>query len=772
MDTPQMIVFTARGDEYRLREGATVLEFARLVHESFVAHVRSASVGKKHLGPLDPLPAETRVILNLDPDSRPLPVGYRSAIPDAKAVTDIEEAFRRSYRPRLERLGRRALTRRLLESGLTLGLDRVEIGETMEEAAKREVELLNGLVRSTLSSPEPSLSSIFCELALVEGRDVEMPFPRNFGDQWVEELLRKVYTAAVAFELGSRSDYASAPAVELCSRCFFGEMGPAWIESSPGKGGAVCHAPKSRCRPVRLRAGRLELTAPKPARVHVRARERRGVAAEIAAAMGPTGVGLNELLARVVGGEALVRLEIDAASEITIHEVKTVLRGIPGVEEVYGPRDEVPGDILVNLRAGRMRVQPQELSPYDVGVLIRSARRLYGRDEPLQKLLTWLGGALRAEGGLRQCMWIRGPFKYGKSSLVETAFEERRRQDLRTVAVRLDATGEESWRTYSHRLAYALLEAASSPDEAVLTTTSLDAPPIDASLSPNEPYPVSRLVNAIIRRLRVPVVVAVDEAIGLLAGTTEDGAASADMVRCFRDLMTTPKAALVLIAPKALWRLKNQEQIKLLSEMETIDLPPLDRTATFDLVRNAKSGRPLYIKELLLRKIYAETLGHPYWTQHVANEVWKLAHASRERVAYTPDKVNKALETLAKERLAFAQHLNYVNRYFPRDVPASKELRRLVDSRATQASQETPVFVFTRDALHTASEANTESLRMAEALIEGMQVIGIAVAHARKKHDRLSPTVGLDDRWQIPPVLLRHFEVYPSRLLLDPEGSA
>jgi hypothetical protein len=747
-----MKVKTPRGELFELREHATVLEFARVLHRDLVAHVRSARVGTRHLGLLDALRDNETVYLNVEPHPRPLPSRFREVIGDRAIVRSIERAFATSYRGRLELLGRRALTRRLLSAGLGLGLDELLPDESIDEAECRENTLLDRLVGAVLGRGVP-LAHFYTDLALLEVDDQEtVPVARTLSDE-VEWLLPRVYQEAVAEEYRRREPEWSAVQVELCAVCFDG-VGPAWIEAEHGPAGARilrCHKQGARCRGVWRRAGRAVLDAPPTPYIHVRARERRGITADIAAALVTLEISLQALVARATGTSAVLRLEVDQASEATMRRMKTALEAIDGIQKVYGPRDRIPDTLEIELRDPRPREQVSELSPYDVGGLIRNRRRLYGREHQIEQLHAWLNEALRRDVAGGRAAWVLGPYKYGKSSLVETVFEMRRAQSGHPVVmVRTEGIRNEPWSRYSHKLALALLHgvaAARLPLD--LEGCGVPAPDPEADGSAG-PYPLLRLVTAIRQRLDLPVVIAIDEMLSLFSATGAHEASR--MVSTFRGLLSIPAVALVLVGPDLRWTVQDEEVLRLLRESEKVHLEPLERQQAYDLIQRKQTGRRVAMPATLMRSIYNATLGHPLWMQLIADKMWTEVRVPGRRRKYSKSIFDDALDAVAAvDRLPFTQHVSLLSE----DTPVAAAMRAFL----ARLMERSAAVEFVLEDFRAQPQAGGLGHRTSVRYVETMEAVGIAVRV--KPHGRpyrpVHPEVRFPPRaprWQVPPVLV------------------
>jgi GTPase SAR1 family protein len=244
--------------------------------------------------------------------------------------------------------------------------------------------------------------------------------------------------------------------------------------------------------------------------------------------------------------------------------------------------------------------------------------------------------------------FVCGPKKVGKTSLV-LAFQRQLEAGQRgpCLTVHLEAAGGEPWSRYSRRFARKLFEAASTmvPDR------------MKAVADPElKRHGLTEFVCEVRRRIGVPLVLALDEAVELCLASQTAG--EAEEVLQFNASMAAEAGVMVVwVGPTAALRLLDQGPREMLRDGHRLFVQPLDRSAVSALLRAEKlrSKYAIHADRTVVEMIYRTTFGNPYWTQAIADTMWReKALEGTELVVYDEGLAKKGIERTQRTDEFFA----------------------------------------------------------------------------------------------------------------------
>jgi hypothetical protein len=726
-------VYTPKGKPIEVRADATVLEFARRVHMDFVALVKGARINRERVTPLAQLKHRDVVYLDLARAPRPLPSGWEDRVNDAAEVKKISDAFAKAYRGTLERRGRADLQRQLIEAGAWPILEEPELDEAVREALGDDAA--EGALH--ILQPNP-VAGFYQEIGLAEARRqfAKLPYNRRLSDHELAPLVLKVFRRALGAVAQNRfpSETRLRPEVRLCQRCCT-TLGPVLAELTDEA--VIFHRKGEHC--TRLGLLMEPFSVRPPQYIYIEARERGGLAADVGAALETAEVGLTEFIGKVVGNhQAVLRLRIDSLSRGRIAELLKVLGEVDGVERVCGPEDPVRADEKLHFPDRDESDEEADIvapppPPYDVGPLIKTENRLYGRQVGLRTVHDFITEVLEGDDSEQRSLFVHGPFKIGKSSLVATALgTQTRARERGLLWVRLDAARGESWSGYSQRLARLLAGAARK-------LGYRGVPPDGGS---GAALPLHELTWAIRRETAAPLVIAVDEVTRLFHHSSADQAEARDLALSLQEIKSQPRVALVLIGPRtSIWPM-DEALLDLIKTALPLSVEPLDRVDTGRLLRARKSRHSVYVVERIAERVYSETRGHPYWIQALADAMWRQAARGSTVLPFNTLMFNAAVARVARDPLLLSHYYTP----FKKRPLAAAVLGVIVEMSDPDRVGEQAFSI--ADLERRLSAVPGVSKRALTELLADMTAIGTIFANDAGS--------GASHGWAMPPVLVRH----------------
>jgi hypothetical protein len=598
-------VLTPHGLHVVLPRGATVLNFAYAVHNDFVGLARRARVNRRYVGLFHPLSEGDVVWLEVGEVPQALPNAWRERVAPG-SVAKILKQYKRVLKPVLRQAGERTLRQKLTAAGCRLE----EFENRLSEFAIRAgLNLTEKGVIPRVAGQSQGRADWWCQqLAILEHseRGEELPFElilnRTTASAFLEELVGAVLsTARVELEtlqvpLEMRRLVGHARRCLRCRPRLAGSLLGEVVE-----GDLVLHRLGSACPP-----GELTFVVHGPptsgAFYCLRTLNRTGLAADLFRIFADVGAEVVDIAAaRVAARAGIFRIELEHLPAEMARGLDAQLKRVPGVLTVERPGsakipEEMLGGVLPprRLHSGEQGIR----EPFFCGDKILDDGFFYGMRDQKATLSNLLHGVTE-NPQVATSVWIRGPKKVGKSSLVLSFMRELvRRGD--GDAVYIEAERGESWPSLAARLTAKL-----APDMAPNLTVA-DAVRLRQAQKP------------------APLVVVIDEAVNLIMNTVKDGGLEL-LLRSRSQLNACQGLLLVWVGPNANVPTLPPPAKHLLQSSAMMSVPPLEeedvesmltcQRLPFPCIVSAEKGLSALVRHL--------TGGNPFWIAHLGRAMWE-----------------------------------------------------------------------------------------------------------------------------------------------------
>lgn len=672
-----LLVFAPDGRAIRLPHGATVLNFAAAIHTSFVVLARGARVNQRQVDLFHPLRERDVVWLELNAIALPLPTGWRDRVPERKK---IQRAYNYSYAAALVAGGRRWLRERLVTAGLGEASDK-ELEELLVHADAR---LLQGPARPLNRAMTPVWWLYQLGRLDAENHSEDVPGRIRINPRVAQRLLTEMVKLAererIIRERGLQIARGAELTVEICPRCNPSSDEPYVGDLKDEK--LVLHRSGAPCAEG-YDAEQWKRSYPRAQYFVATGTPRAGLTMSLLGVFHQAGVGISEVAAiRHVKGEALVRIRVDPIGGETVKRLTAALERIHGIHSVRGPDDPVTENERVYLSERWEGALPETVlvPPYVCGQPVVREKLFYGRTFELAALEDFVAGAQQPDQRMGLHAFVTGPKKVGKSSLVFAFFRRLRTEGSgRFVTAYLTATGR-SWSEYEPELARTLAGAAREHAAAV-------GGYLPSSL---ETLQLEPLIETIRDRLGVTVVLAVDEAVGLMRDTQRYVQETRRLIRFRGFVDRTPGVVVLWVGPKAYAR-DLGELGAILQAAREVEVEPLafDDARRMLAAEKHRLTQKIEVSRPCARAVYELTGGNAFWIAHLGRRMWIDGGGTKKRVLrFTRPSVQKASVAVAKEALVFHDRYRFPPDPFDRpDQPARDALmRRLLREFATRDS--------------------------------------------------------------------------------------
>jgi hypothetical protein len=649
-------VFANDGQAVLLPAGSVVLNFAYEIHNDFVALARSAAVNKESLDLLHPLREGDVINLIVGDVPQPLPPGWETRVPSGTAAK-IRRKFNAVYRPHLIAAGRRWLRQLLADRGAKEALSALSVDDSALDS-----HVADAIAAYPADAQHPTTTPDFLrDLGILIARRTsadQIPELDSLIGGAVDRIAAVIRNARAVpiedFILPSHNPSAFDRLV-ICPTC----------RPTPGKEVVgllarrrlVVHQANRKCgiggHPIiwRRRFSRGQYFV-------VEMNNRQGIAVEILSLVKDRMIDLQDHVGTSLGpGWAVLRFHVHSLSSDAVAGLLRAISSIPGVLRVLGPESPVVQSLEGPLPSRERRLISGRSSPYVCGPVIMDDRFFYGRGNELAELRKWfdltrLGGAERGSN-----IFVSGPLKTGKTSLVERFLREVRRAEyecivVKTVALLQDPKdpqrNPESWGPVSTSLRSDLM-ATMPPDlkEKV-------------SVGYQSEIPLEDLLISIRSIADMPVVLVVDEAVSMFsasAGTPEQ----AQLQRFMSTLAQTAGMLAIWIGPDAPVADLPPALSEALRTAHEIRVAPFREGEVLDLLR-AKNmedmGTKIHAEEKLGVELWRFTGGNPYWCNIVAEAMFDKAKTVADgALNYGRGELNRARPVLVGHQRAFSDRI-------------------------------------------------------------------------------------------------------------------
>jgi hypothetical protein len=629
-------VFAHDGRAIDLPLGATVLNFAHHLHTDLVLRLRGATVNRRPVGVLYPLREGDVVWLDVGDSVQPLPEGWESHVPES-TIRRLRSRIARAYRPILEENGRRLLRQRLARAG------RDEVTDTE----------LDALVLDTTAGM----------------------FDRQYEPVWVYRQLGLLAAREHGASLGAPAlDAAGAEtiAVAISNRVRDVPAESSWFEIPTQFAGSFDDTRTcGSCKPTmaeprsatlnervltihrlnaRCAAGALALHRQvRPPDDHhsfvIETTNRIGIGAEILTVFQKHDVDLSDLAGRRLGtGWGVFRLGADHISGQRQEQIKASLK-MPGVIRVIGPDDKsIPlfEELLPPPSAAlNYWIKP---APYEAGPPIEDDRLFYGMRTELTELDRFFDAVSRAESGSGQFLFVNGPLRVGKTSIVKQFLRRLSRDSSRPHVAAYHLPKRTKWTEVAAQIRKKLLSQIPNAPAAVRRKKSLE-----------------EVVGSIREYMNVPIIIVIDEIVGLL----KENSAWEDQVVAFErfqeHIRGTAGVLVIWVGPTLALQRVDSRVRHLFSMSKELGVGTLNRDDVEAMLRAEKMGPEysIHLKGGLAKAITALTSGNPFWVSHLALRMFRSErprHGSRI-ITYGRKALTEAKEAMFLSGKAFSDRV-------------------------------------------------------------------------------------------------------------------
>lgn len=598
----KMKIFTPDGFARFVPAGARVLNLALQIHSDLVAWVSGALVNRRRVDLLHPL--QPGDIVQFEKGMQPLldlPEGWEDKVP-SKSVRAIRHAYRRAVRKSREASGRQVI----LE----------ELGRYVDYAHEIEQSTLDLLISecaahfpSRLIPPQQDGGSWWRE-------QFALHHPQQGGgkinDTVRNQFLQQLRTLIENSPRSRRYMVTMPPTLResfdemvMCEQC-----GPRAGDKVLGRiKGRVLIVHRNRCAeardgvPIEWRQGVIRSQY-----FVIEETNRVGITSEVLVHVAQRGIDIIDLAGTSLGPSwAVVRFQVHNLSSRQVQELADDLRQIPGVLRVFAPGDPVPPVLegVLPRREGRTTTFRKVINPYPAGPDIQDDAYFYGRTRELNQLTRLLEITKGRAPSQSRIVFVTGPLKVGKTSLLNKFCRDLRATDLQCGIVQVQCPRMHGWNHIAKRLHQGLVKEI----EAVSTRRALSLPFDWAH------HTLEELCDLFLHQVGSTLVFVIDEAISMMKESLDRNATESfhRFVGWIRD---TPGALLVLAGPKSSSRNLPDSYQELLRGVESVVPAELTVREVQELLRAEKSGLPPNAISVPLRQaenIHRLTGGNPYW---------------------------------------------------------------------------------------------------------------------------------------------------------------
>jgi hypothetical protein len=596
-DTQCIVVFAHDGKPISLPIGSTILNFCYEVHSHFVATARQAFVNRIPVDLLTRLEDGDVVRIELGPGPRPLPRDWRNSVAPGTG-SKIAKAFRASYRPKQVEAGRLALRAALTTRVPTIALDDDSLDSLLQTVA---VQLSSANEATIGTDPAVWLR----QFADVQRGTVAWQLLETCADRVADELRRSDVLDEESLTIPKHL-HAAFDRIERCATCrpTIGQnVGALIIERR-----LVIHV---LGRPCSVHAEPIEWQKRFGIGHYwtVEMVNRVGIASDLLNEVARVGIDVIDHVGASLGpGWAVLRIHVRALSMEKNQILEQGLRNVPGVLRILTPTHPVI-PILEGVLPARTR--PKAIAavetPFVCGDPV-STERFYGRADELHELRRAFQTATSADARRGVGVFVRGPFKVGKTSLVDEFLRELQREQYKTTVVSLTARPLEGWSAFERRLC---LEAAKGSVSGVAG---------HQGTVQSQPDNCVGVVESALSDTSRSFVIFIDEAVHLFGSAAAEGTLHR-AIDVFETLRSLPRTLVICAGPESHFFALPESTLNILRGWQQLSVAPLHWKDVKQLLCAEKLGaRGLRIRlhDSLARSICNYLGGNPYWANILA----------------------------------------------------------------------------------------------------------------------------------------------------------
>ncbi len=647
----ELQVFANDGRAFPLPKGSVVLNFAYEVHNDFVALAQRAYVNGNLVDLLHPLQERDVVRLEVGPEPHLLPVGWEEKVPK-ETVAKIRRRHNACYKPNLVKAGRRLLRSRLRKHGIE-GIEREDIYDDRTVDSILEQALVNVAPIPGQSFHIASASWWFRQMAQPE-QDQLYPALKKSVSQMAEQLVADVAhelvkNPRIGIESFSfpRDMEGNFDRLVLCDVCK--PLPGQTVVGTVVKKSLLVHLQGCRsaenCRPIewmqRFTRGQYFV---------VEMINRLGMAVELLSVIAARNVDIIDIATATLGPSwAVMRIHVQPIGPDLINEVARSLSRVQGVIRILGPEDEtipVLEGPLPPRQYARYSLFAQQ-SPYFHGPWISEDLYFYGRERELARLRTLFQQVRSVQRSGGSNVFVKGPKKTGKTSLVQRFLRELQRSEYSCVTVSLTAEPDEGWQQLEARLQLLCVERRNfitrdNPDYASGGTVDLPS-----------------LLSSFHNELNRSLVLIIDEATSMFFHTVRSHD-EGRLVSFMRMIEKTPGVLLIWVGPDipvAAFPLPFLEALRAAHEVK---VPGLDQLEVKNLLKaeNWKyRGLCVEVEDAVLQETFRFTRGNAYWCNVLADELFSMQQIRNGRTCFHTAQLKLAKDKLIENQIAFCDRV-------------------------------------------------------------------------------------------------------------------
>jgi hypothetical protein len=649
-------VYTPAGAFKTLPAGATVLNFAAAVHSAFVGMVDHAVLNEsERVGVLHRLEDGDRVELVKADSPRMPPAGWEDEVPP-RTRKGLHKLLRTSFGPVLKAEGMRRIRKAIAARGVA------EVGD--DALLANLVGIAAEIAEDNMGLKSRRSADWWTEgmglQAFVE-RGERIPWSGGLDDRKAQALQDAL--AGVVERLRYRDDEidlpdamkGSARRIHKCPECRPAPGSTLVVTSEHGR--VVVHDAEADCAEG---GERLAITGTPTLQQFfvIETTNRAGVALDVLSIFQQARIDVVDIAGRRLGPRwAVVRLEAELVGPAEVRALLFELRKVDGVQRVRGP-SQPPLEILEGRLPPRRERPPEPWAlpqPYVCGDFVRQDSSFYGRRFELMELeqaLTLFSTAGSESGG---AIFVTGPLKTGKTSLVKRFLRDLERRRQASLAVFCKAQVGDAWADVERRLVGLLADEAQRYDVREGGTLSRKLPdalgPMLAEIRGSLAAP--------------PVVLVIDEALRPMreahrAAKRGERSELEEILR-FRDMIErSPGTLVVWVGPEAPVRHLHHELGRMLRSVDRVRLQPFDQDDTRALLAAEKMSwrYPIEFKKGLAKAATTLTGGNPFWIANLGYLMYRRESRKPVRpIRYNHQALSEAAEELVHHGGPFEDRL-------------------------------------------------------------------------------------------------------------------
>jgi len=633
----RIIAFTPDGRPIDLFIGATPINFAAKLCSRFVAHLRGANINGRPASLFDPIADGDVVYLDISDEPRPLPEDWDKRIPKRK-IGIIRRKFRIYFRPNIINTGRKYIMEQIIARGFNDKILYSELDDWAETTVKAMIEegLLPSKKHEKLSNKEWGflLVGIFVTITRGESyyKDSELEKTEIVG--FIDRILGKI-KSQTRFEIDFDSDLFSQDSILVyCELCYPTDD----FEFVAKKDGDVItlHKKGAHCAKGGVNISRPYIDS--QAQYFILETDNRlGIMSEILKIFKKFEIDLSEAMAQQRGyRRAVMRLKMKNIDNDRIDSVSNAIKSLGGVLKIFGPSGPYPMQLEEGFTSRDLHLKKiYHAAPYFAGPPIEDDHFFYGMEKEISQLYDLFDAISSRRKVQSQNVFIMGPKRVGKSSLVKYFIRHVERETFpRSFCFYIEALRGASWSEEKKRIKQKIIEEAN-----VVAGAYGKKLPSFANKS------LSNILDTIQDFLGTPIVFAIDEMVSLMEKSRGKGEAE-ELKRFCNKLISEPNRLLLWVGPEASLNAVSGTLKEIYERAIPLKVKSLGFKDTQSFLKAEKYPPHLKVQidDGLCNYIFRLTGGHPYHIALLAKAMWEQKHNPNEiKVNYDKRALKKAV---------------------------------------------------------------------------------------------------------------------------------